>query len=67
MTVTQTIVSGVAVILIAGLVMGSADVYTQVLANTEHRVSAAEKLDKALDSLARIEERQRLFEKMLDE
>jgi hypothetical protein len=36
MTVAKTIYSGVAVILIAGLIMGSVDVYSQVQANTKH-------------------------------
>lgn len=36
MAVTKTIYSGVAVILLSGLVMGSVDVYSSVQANTKH-------------------------------
>ncbi|CAH9016075.1 TMhelix containing protein [Vibrio phage 381E49-1] len=42
MTVTKTIYSGVAVILIAGLIMGSVDVYSSVQANTAHREESKE-------------------------
>ncbi|CAM0040195.1 hypothetical protein VPHK17_0037 [Vibrio phage K17] len=42
MTVTKTIYSGVAVILIAGLIMGSVDVYSSVQANTKHREESKE-------------------------
>ena len=42
MTVTKTILSGVAVILIAGLIMGSVDVYSSVQANTKHREESKE-------------------------
>ena len=42
MTVTKTIFSGVAVILIAGLIMGSVDAYSSVKANTKHREESKE-------------------------
>ncbi|CAL9958155.1 hypothetical protein VPHK63_0031 [Vibrio phage K63] len=42
MTVTKTIYSGVAVILIAGLIMGSVDVYSSVQSNTKHREESKE-------------------------
>ena len=42
MTVTKTIISGVAVILLAGLIMGSVDVYSSVQANTKHREESKE-------------------------
>ena len=42
MTVTKTIFSGVAVILLAGFIMGSFDVYSSVSANTKHRENSKE-------------------------
>ena len=42
MTVTKTIFSGVAVILLGGLIMGSVDVYSSVQANTSHRLESKE-------------------------
>ncbi len=42
MPVAKTIYSGVAVILIAGLIMGSVNAYSSIQANTEHRVGSRE-------------------------
>lgn len=56
MTVTKTIFSGVAVILIAGLIMGSVDVYSSVEANTMHRLESRE--DEMLELLIEIKSNQ---------
>ena len=42
MTVAKTIFSGVAVIILAGMIMGSVDVYSSVQANTKHRLESKE-------------------------
>jgi hypothetical protein len=64
MTVTKTILSGVAVILIAGMVMGSVDVYSSVQANTKHRLESKE--DKMYELLVEIKTNQEFLIKRYD-
>ncbi|CAM0042627.1 hypothetical protein VPHK394_0016 [Vibrio phage K394] len=64
MTVTKTIYSGVAVILLSGLIMGSVDVYSSVQANTEHRESSKE--DEMYELLIEIKTNQEFLIKRYD-
>ncbi len=64
MTVTKTIYSGVAVILLSGLIMGSVDVYSSVQANTEHREESKE--DEMMDLLIEIKANQEFLIKRYD-
>ncbi len=64
MTVTKTIFSGVAVILLAGLIMGSVDVYSSVQANTEHRENSKD--DEMYRILLKIEANQDFLIKKYD-
>lgn len=56
MTVSKTIFSGVTVILLAGLIMGSVDVYSSVQENNKHRLESKE--DEMYKILLRIEANQ---------
>ncbi len=64
MTVTKQIFSGVAVILLAGLIMGSIDVCGSVRANTEHRLGSKE--DEIYSILLRVEANQKFLMKKYD-
>ncbi len=64
MTVTKTIVSGVAVILLSGLIMGSVDVYSSVQSNTKHRLESKE--DKMYELLVEIKTNQEFLIKRYD-
>lgn len=64
MTVTKTIFSGVAVILLAGLIMGSVDVYSSVQANTEHRENSKD--DEMYEILIEIKANQEFLIKKYD-
>ncbi|CAM0102607.1 hypothetical protein VPH209E381_0018 [Vibrio phage 209E38-1] len=64
MTVTKTIFSGVAVILLAGLIMGSVDVYSSVQANTKHREESKE--DEMYEILIEIKTNQEFLIKRYD-
>lgn len=64
MTVTKTIFSGVAVILLAGLIMGSVDVYSSVQANTEHRENSKD--DEMYEILIEIKANQEFLIKRYD-
>lgn len=64
MTVTKTTLSGVAVILISGMVMGSVDVYSSVKANTKHRLESKE--DKMYELLVEIKANQEFLIKRYD-
>ncbi|CAH9015919.1 TMhelix containing protein [Vibrio phage 242E40-1] len=64
MTVTKTIYSGVAVILLAGLIMGSVDVYSSVQANTKHREESKE--DEMYEILIEIKTNQEFLIKRYD-
>tara|TARA_B100001063_G_C16779142_1_gene569375 strand:- start:8040 stop:8249 length:210 start_codon:yes stop_codon:yes gene_type:complete len=64
MTVAKTICSGVAVILLAGLIMGSVDVYSSVQANTKHRLESKE--DKMYELLVEIKTNQEFLIKRYD-
>lgn len=64
MTVTKTIFSGVAVILLAGLIMGSVDVYSSVQANTAHRLESRE--GEMLELLIEIKTNQEFLIKKYD-
>ena len=64
MTVAKTIFSGVAVTLLAGIIMGSVDVYSSVQANTKHRLESKE--DEMYKILLRIEANQAFLIKEYD-
>lgn len=64
MTVTKQIFSGVAVILLTGLIMGSVDVYSSVRTNTEHRLDSKE--DEIYSILLRVEANQKFLMKKYD-
>ncbi len=61
MTVTKQIVVGVTVILLSGLLMGTAEVYGDIRANTQHREESNIKIERILDTVTRMEERQKLL------
>lgn len=64
MTAVKTITSGIAVILLSGLIMGSVDVYSSVQANTEHREESKE--DEMMDLLIEIKANQEFLIKRYD-
>lgn len=64
MTAVKTIFSGVAVILLSGLIMGSVDVYSSVQANTEHREGSKE--DEMYEILIEIKANQEFLIKRYD-
>lgn len=64
MTAVKTITSGVAVIILSGLIMGSVDVYSSVKANTEHRESSKE--DEMYELLIEIKTNQEFLIKRYD-
>lgn len=64
MTAVKTITSGIAVILLSGLIMGSVDVYSSVQANTEHREESKE--DDMMDLLIEIKANQEFLIKRYD-
>ncbi len=61
MTVTKQIYIGVTVILLSGLLMGTAEVYGDIQANTQHREESSTKIERILDTVTRMEERQKLL------
>ncbi len=64
MTAVKTITSGVAVIILGGLIMGSVDVYSSVQANTEHRLESKE--DEMMEILIEIKANQEFLIKKYD-
>ncbi len=64
MAVTKQVFSGVAVILLTGLIMGSVDVYSSVQANTEHRVNSKE--NEIYSILLKVEANQKFLMKKYD-
>jgi hypothetical protein len=60
----RQVLTGVVIILISTLLMGSYNTYSDIIANTDHRISSViyeEKLDKISESLIRIETNQTIL------